>query len=154
MSRILTRSQVIALLVLCAGSSLAGAWGPGSFDNDDALDWAQTFEAKPSMSALISQLESVTRAGYIEAPEGSAAIAAAEVIAAIAGKAASNLPAELAAWARQQPKADALQQLSLARRAVERVARGDESELRELWQESNDASWQASIAGLERRLSP
>ena len=143
----------VALLVLCAGGVLAGAWGTGSFENDDALDWAHEFEAKPSMSALVAALESATGTGYLEAPEGSAAIAAAEVIAAIAGKASASLPAGLAAWARKQPKAEGLQRLPLARKAVDRVARGEGSELRELWQESNAAAWQASIADLERRLS-
>jgi hypothetical protein len=144
----------VALLIVCAGSVLAGAWGTGSFENDDALDWAQGFEAKPSMSAIVAALEAATGTGYLEAPEGSAAIAAAEVIAAIAGKPSPKLPAGLAAWARKQPKAEGLQRLPLARKAVERVARGEGSELRELWQESNDAAWQASIADLEGRLSP
>ena len=144
----------VALLILCAGGMLAGAWGTGSFENDDALDWAHGFEAKPSMSALVAALESATGTGYLEAPEGSSAIAAAEVIAAIAGKASASLPAGLAAWARKQPKAEGLRRLPLARKAVDRVARGEGSELRELWQESSDAAWQASIADLERRLSP
>jgi hypothetical protein len=154
MSRFPTDALVAALLILCAASVLAGAWGAGSFDNDDALDWAQAFEAKPGMSALVAALEAVTGSGYLEAPEGSAAIAAAEVLAAVAGKPSPKLPADLAAWARKQPKESALQQLPLARKAVERIARGEDSELRELWQEGDAAAWQASIAELEARLSP
>jgi hypothetical protein len=142
------------LVILCAGGALAGAWGPGSFENDDALDWSQAFESKPGMGALVATLEVATGSGYLEAPEGSAAIASAEVVAAVAGKPSPKLPEALAAWARKQPKAEGIQRLPLARKAVERVARGEDSELRELWQEANTAAWQASIAELERRLSP
>lgn len=154
MSRIRTRSLIAVALLLCARGALAGAWGPGSFENDDALDWAQQFEAKPGMRALVATLEAATGAGYLEAPEGSAAIAAAEVLAAVAGKPSPTLPADLAAWAGKQPKESGLQRLPLARKAVARVARGDDSELRALWQESNGAAWRASIAELEARLSP
>jgi hypothetical protein len=153
MRRIPTRFLVAAFLIPCAGSVLAGAWGTGSFENDDALDWAREFEAKPGMNALVSTLEA-TGSGYLEAPEGSAAVAAAEVVAAMAGKPSATLPAGLGAWARKQPRAEALAQLPLARRAVDRVARGESSELRELWHASDAAAWQKSIAELEARLSP
>ena len=102
--------------------------GRRSFDNDDALDWAQGFEANPSMGLVVSSLKRVIGAGYVEAPVGSAAIAAAEVIAAAAGKPSKTLPAGLAAWATKQPKPEAMAQLPLAREAVARVARGERSE--------------------------
>ena len=140
-------------LLCVAGQALAGAWGAGSFDNDDALDWAQNFEASPSMDLVASSLTRVIGAGYVEAPEGSAAIAAAEAIAAAIGKPPATLPAGLAAWAVKQSKPEAQAQLPLARQAVARVARGERSELRELWSESNIGAWQAAVADLEKRLS-
>jgi hypothetical protein len=57
----------------CSG----GAWGPGSFENDDALDWASEFNLNPRVAVLVETLRVVAEALYIEAPDGSAAIAAA-----------------------------------------------------------------------------
>jgi hypothetical protein len=147
------RFLLAAGLLCVAGQALAGAWGAGSFDNDDALDWAQNFEASPSMDLVASSLKRVIGAGYVEAPEGSAAIAGAEAIAAAIGKPSATLPAGLAAWAFKQSKPEAQAQLPLARQAVARVARGERSELRELWSESNIGAWQAAVADLEKRLS-
>jgi uncharacterized protein DUF4259 len=139
-------------ILLFAVRVLAGAWGSGSFENDDALDWAKEFEEKPTMAFVVASLKRVTGDGYIEAPEASAAIAAAEVVAAAAGKPSPTLPTGVAAWAAKQSRSDATAQLPLARQAVARVARGERSELRDLWQESNAGAWQAAISDLENRL--
>jgi hypothetical protein len=111
------------------------------------------FFAVQSMASLVASLKRATGPGYLEAPEGSAAIAAAEVVAAAAGHPSPSLPAPLAAWAAKQTKAEAVAQLALARQAVDRVARGERSELRELWDESNPAAWRAAVADLEKRLA-
>jgi len=127
------------------------AWDVGSFDNDDAEDWAAEFEEAPSMSSIIESLERAIAARYVEAPEGSIAIAAAEVVAAVAGSPSPNLPPGIAAWAaKQQPEPG---HLALARKAVTRVATSKSSELRELWEESTPDEWQAAIADLEDRLA-
>ncbi len=128
-----------------------GAWDVGSFDNDDAEDWAAEFEESPSMSAVIESLERAIASRYVEAPEGSIAIAAAEVVAAVAGNASPALPAGIAAWAARQPRQGGSERL--ARKAVARVSMGKSSELRELWEDSTPAEWQAAIAELEERLA-
>ena len=61
-----------------------GAWGCGSFENDDAVDWVYEFESS-GVAAVASALEhvsSIAEDEYLEAPEASAAIAAAEIVAA------------------------------------------------------------------------
>jgi hypothetical protein len=141
------------LLLLWAVQAFAGTWGTGSFENDDALDWAQEFESRPSMAVVVSTLKRVNGTSYIEASDGAAVIAAAEVVAAAAGSPSKSLPVPLATWAAKQPKAEAVAQLPLARQAVARVARGDRSELRELWLGSKAAAWQAAVAELEARLT-
>jgi hypothetical protein len=130
-----------------------GAWDVGSFDNDDAEDWAAEFEESPSMSAVIESLERAIASRYVEAPEGSIAIAAAEVVAAVAGNASPALPAGIAAWATKQPRQEGIEKLALARKAVARVTMGKSSELRELWEDSTPAEWQAAIADLEECLA-
>ena len=64
-----------------------------------------------------------------------------------------SLPPALREWAVEQPKDEAAARLPLARQAVDRVARRDRSELRELWQESKLAEWETAIAELEARLA-
>jgi hypothetical protein len=129
------------------------AWDVGSFDNDDAEDWAEDFEESPSMSSIVESLERAITSRYVEAPEGSIAIAAAEVIAAIVGSPSPGLPAGIAAWAAKQPRETGSAKLALARKAVTRVATSKGSELRELWEDSTPAEWQDAIADLEERLA-
>ncbi len=129
-----------------------GAWAHGSFANDDALDWVATLSRSGS-SAISQALSAVPEADddYLEAPTASAAIAAAEVVAAQAGSPADKFPAEVSAWVASQPR-PAPELIALARRAVQRVLRL--SELRDLWAESEDSdAWQAEVSGLLARLS-
>ena len=53
-----------------------GAWGRGSFDNDDAADWVYEFE-RDGAAAVASALRQAAALGeddYLEAPEASQAI--------------------------------------------------------------------------------
>jgi hypothetical protein len=146
-------SLVIAIVLGAgAGTALAGAWGEGSFQNDDALDWVATCASTKSTAPVRDALERALRGKYLEAPEGSSAVAAAEVVAAAKGKPNPKLPAELAAWVKRQP-AQALSLLApLATRALTRVRDPKASELRQLWDEGNPAKWLAAIANLESRV--
>jgi len=61
-----------------------GAWGTGNFENDDALDWVADLESAEDFSPLQEVLNMITESeGYLESPDCSNALAAAEVIAAI-----------------------------------------------------------------------
>src|SRR5262249_13924060 len=88
---------------------------------------------------------------YLEAPEASMGIAAAEVVAALLGKLAAKLPDEVTSWlVGKKPPKPAL--VKKAQRVVERILK--DSELKELWAESEDsAKWQQEIEGLLQRLS-
>jgi Domain of unknown function (DUF4259) len=152
-----TLLAVVPLLLLPA-ISRAGASGVGSFENDDALDWADecamALSAKPVEEAL-SGAVSVLAKLYLQAPAGSQAIAAAEVVAAAGGRASASLPEKLSAWVKKQPKEPLLALRPLARRAVNRVAKESRSELRSLWGEGDGrllAEWQAAVNDLLRRL--
>src|SRR5688572_25986973 len=94
-------------LGLCLASSpaaRAGAWGVGSFDNDDALDWIGLCARSSDPQVVSSALNTALKGGYLQAPEGSAAIAAAEAVAAALGRPSSKLPKELAVWVTSQQK--------------------------------------------------
>jgi Domain of unknown function (DUF4259) len=129
-----------------------GAWSHGNFANDNALDWVAALRRDGS-GAVIHALNAVPESDdqYLQASTASAALAAAEVVAAQAGSPAPKLPTKVSAWVSNQPP-PAPELVAIARRAVERVLR--RSELRDLWAESaSSEAWQAEVAGLLTRLS-
>ena len=130
-----------------------GAWGSGSFDNDDASDWlADACDAHNQQSitdALITVAE-MDAGDYLEAPDCSVGIAAAELVAAQQGAPHPKLVAE---WADCLAKLEPINAsaVSLALQTLERIK--NNSELKELWDESETPSeWYVAIADLEARL--
>jgi len=129
-----------------------GAWGHASFDNDDALDWIDDLRSS-GQSAILEALDRVLDEAHDgpEAPDCSEALAAAEVVAALRGRPASNLPEEVRAWVSGKPAPG--EQL-IARALAATNAIYSDSELRNLWEESNDcAKWQAQAKELQLRLA-
>jgi hypothetical protein len=112
-----------------------GAWGSKIFENDDAADFVAAFEQE-GVVAISRALDAACRPGsYIEAPEGSVALAAAAMVAAANG--ASGLLSEPAQSALNGvTNWQALTGLKgKARRAVDCVE-GPSSELIELWDDA------------------
>lgn len=131
-----------------------GAWGSGPFDNDDACDWAFELE-EGGVKYIKATLQTVTKSKpdeYVEAPECSNAIAAAEVVAAMNGQGLKKLPEEVSDWLGSKPKlSPELKSLALA--AIDRI--GSKSELKELWDEAkpdDKKQWYASLKDLTNRL--
>ncbi len=129
-----------------------GAWGYGNFENDDAMDFVGDLETTTGTGHLSTILYAISddRSEYVEAPESSSAIAAAEVVAALIGNPHPELPEEVSRWVAQQSGSYD----NLAREAVRAVGRiAESSELRELWEEADDfPRWQESIVDLIARL--
>lgn len=129
-----------------------GAWGAGSFDNDDAMDWIIGLSDGAGDSVVREALVPVAspNEGYLQAPDCSIAIAAAEAVAAARGHPNPALPDEVAGWVAKKPSL-ATDLTVLAKAAVERIAR--DSELKELWDESDSAdTWRAAMSDLRKRL--
>jgi hypothetical protein len=129
-----------------------GAWGAGSFDNDDAMDWVIGLVEGSGESVLRAAPASLPSgdASYLEARACSIAIAAAAAIAAARGHPAAPMPEEVTGWPKRKPVL-AGDLVVLARAAVDRIGR--KSELKELWDESDSADeWHAAIVDLRRRL--
>jgi hypothetical protein len=129
-----------------------GAWGAGSFDNDDAMEWADELMDSGDTEAIEEALEAVTVRDKesLEAPDACVALAAAEVVAALNNAAGPDLPDDLQKWIRKQ-KGERQDLVQLALRAIKRVR--TESELKILWEESGDAGeWYENISNLEERL--
>jgi hypothetical protein len=129
-----------------------GASGAGAFDNDDAMDFLAELPSRGT-AALQEALTEVVALGpddYLEAPEASRAVAAAELVAAMLGAAAVDLPQEAAEWlADAQAPDPSLQASAVA--ALERVV--SNSELAELWEDSGDDAWRTQQADLMQRVS-
>lgn len=128
------------------------AWASGLFDNDDALDFIEDLAEAPDWRTVVQILDHVTKAaGYLEAPEGQIAVAAAAIVAAAVGD-ATILPdnqRELKAALGAPPEGA----VRLARSALARVV-APASELDELWQEGEDHdAWLTQIAALQTTLS-
>ena len=131
-----------------------GAWSIGAFANDDASDWVYELEGADDLALCRDALEEADEVhGYLDAGEGARAIAAAEVMAAAAGRRGKDVPEEVDAWLDTVKPKPTDGDLALARRAVERV-RGARSELAETWTASpSKGDWLASIDDLVARLS-
>jgi hypothetical protein len=91
------------------------------------------------------------RDGYMEAPDGCQLVAAAAVVAAACGKSPTGLSPGLAEWI--QGKEAVLKYLAPAALAAIQRVRSDASELRDLWQESDDFSaWSADLESISTAL--
>lgn len=131
-----------------------GAWGHAAFENDSALDWVATLEEFDDSTLLRETLERVTQLAsnaYLEADPCCEAIAAAEIVAALLGRAADDLPDEVSAWAEARRGRHEKSLAPLALAALKRIRTS--SELKELWEESGADDWNASLDELERRLT-
>lgn len=131
-----------------------GAWGTGTFDNDDAADWAyellQSADLRPAREALAATMDSD---GWLEIPEGACAVAAASVVAAGFDGDVRGFPDDVVEWLEYHPDAGSLADARLAIDALERVASVD-SELREVWLEAaTGPAWVEELARLVYRLA-
>lgn len=131
-------------------------WGTGSFENDDALNWAS--------AAPDGDLEHVRSAlAPLAAPDGARAeahaaaraLAAAEAIATLRGAPPDALPEAVAAWIATLPHEFDDTFLADARAATDRVVT-EPSELLDLWAKAGPeeaTAWQAGVANLRDRLA-
>jgi hypothetical protein len=130
-----------------------GAWGYGSFENDNALDWRHDFEAE-GVGAIVLALSDVVGLPEKEAPktaEACVAIAASEVVAAVKDGDTSKLPEPMnKALAIHRHAIDLMALLPQANGAVDRIVR--RSELKELWEGPAFEKWIAEMSALQARL--
>lgn len=132
-----------------------GAWGVLAFDNDDANDWAYDLEQADDLALVESAFAAVEEAeDYLEATDASNALAACEVLARLNGKPGYTNPytEKVDAWVAAHPLTPPAGLLKRADAAIDRIL-GENSELKDLWSESDEnANWVASVEELRRRL--
>ncbi len=131
-----------------------GAWGLGSFDNDEAADYVVELLGAASAEVLTRALKGVVESihEYVETSECERGIAAAEVVAAMNGSPSTELPEEAAAWGAAHRAELSPEMVSLALTAVGRIR--ECSELKDLHIDSEQVEpWLAHLDELETRLS-
>lgn len=134
-----------------------GTWSHESFGNDTANDWAYELEDATDFSVIEAALQVALDEGdeYLDADLAMEAIAAVEVIAKRLGKGTQSdvYTEKVDQWLEtisEQPS-DGL--LSLAKRVLERIV-ADDSELKELWLESDEYElWLGNIQQLNDALN-
>ncbi len=134
-----------------------GAWGTGSFENDNARDWIQEFQRDPHLSAVEARLRDTADfplSEYMEYPDCYGAVAAAEVVAALNGKPSPALPVELIGFLSSHHAMPAQSLLRVAIQALDRVLQPDNSEATDGWVSDADrAQWVTCIQDLRNRLT-
>jgi len=130
-----------------------GAWGPGPFDNDAAVEFLNTLRASPSrlVTKVLRQIARTPPETYIDIDDGGAGWAACEIVALSFGygdTAAEDHILDLAEKLR--PKEE---HRTLALDVLRRIADRSNSELAVLWHEGSDGEqFDAGLEHLRSRL--
>ena len=132
-----------------------GAWGSGIFENDAAMDFIGNLADHPENadSVLREALETAAHmGGYLDAPEGEEALAAAAIISLAADGSPVQPEPSVEDYARKISRKVPSGLAPLAIEAIDRVL-ADESELRELWEEQDAvAEWRAEPDAVRHHL--
>lgn len=127
-----------------------GAWGHKAFENDEASDWVYDLESSED-GELVTAALAGSFEEYVESPEGDTARAAAEVVAAALGHGREDLPEEVTLWVSKYGST-VVHLKDTAVRTLQRVV-GEESELRELWEEAEEVElFEEDVNDCIRRL--
>jgi len=134
-----------------------GTWSHEPFGNDSACDWAYGLVKQKHFTSVETAIRSVLDEGdgYVDADVAVEAVAAAEVLAKALGRGtqADVYTEEVDAWLASisiKPSSDLVDK---ANAALGRILES-ESELRELWEESDELdAWESSIRTLQAALS-
>ncbi len=116
-----------------------GAWGHGAFQNDDALDFVGDLREAGSWKSAAAEIQriadDVADGEYIEAPDASILLAAGALAAHQRGR-------PVAEWTDDVPPSSFPtcpdRVVAAIAAALPRAVRGPDSELRELWEDTDD----------------
>ncbi len=126
----------------------------GSFANEDALDWLDSFTADGAraLQAALGAVNDLDPNDYLEAVPAAHALAAAEIVAAARDGDTERVPEEaLERISEDRAKLCNAPLVDAARNAVERVV--SDSELKELWDDTEHGElWEEEVRELLDRL--
>lgn len=128
------------------------AWGTKTFEEDTALAWiSELIDSNDPREFLVDSLS--TDPGYIEADQGSGILAACETLIAVLDEPRAGVPGELVDWVGYNESEDLSDLPEVAVIALDKVL-ADESELREIWSESEEyEEWYANVEQMREVLA-
>ena len=134
-----------------------GAWGPLTFDNDTACDWSYDLENTDDLSLVESAFAEVESTGpedHLDQDLACNALAACEVLARLRGHPGYNnaYTGAVDRWVAAHKLPPSSDLLARATAVIDRIL-APNSELRELWDETEDPEWQDAVHDLRRRLT-
>lgn len=134
-----------------------GAWSHEPFGNDTSNDWAYGLEGTSDLSHIEAALDNALgeEDEYLDASIAEEAIGAIEVIAKLLGRGTQSdvYTEKVDAWVSTIKQKPGPELINKARQVIALILSSD-SELNELWQESDEYSmWQASMAQLQAAVS-
>ena len=112
------------------------AWGTKTFEEDTANDWIQELIDSEDAREFLSESLSIDP-GYIEADQAAIVLAASETLIALLDEPRAAVPGELVDWVGDNECDDVSDLPEVALPALAKVL-GKESELREIWSDSED----------------
>ena len=145
----------LVVLLFASSSAYAGAWDTGPFDNDDALDFVYELTEASPYRALWQALGPcmASRGEYLDATDGSRAVAAAALVAANLSGDTDSVPEEVRAWVSEKSWAADVKLVGSADYCMKEVNNKDTSELAQLWADSGlYDEWAATIATIMKEL--
>jgi hypothetical protein len=133
-----------------------GTWSIEPFGNDDAADWAAELEESNDPSLIQEAINVILAVGdeYLEAPDATVAVAAIDVLARIAGNFGerTSYTEALDSWVEGLEFTPDPELIDKALQALDRIL-AEDSELRELWEESDEFdAWKTSMQALRERV--
>ena len=133
-----------------------GAWGVLAFDNDTANDWAYDLDEVDDLSLVESAFDEIEEVGgdYLDQDVACNALAACEVIARLRGNPGykNAYTEKVDEWVAAHNLKPPAKLIKRATAAIDRVL-GEQSELRQLWEETDELdTWRESVDDLRRRV--
>ncbi len=131
-----------------------GTWGIEPFENDTAADWVWDLEEATSIEPLVAAL--AVGPAYIDADVGVLAVCAAHVLAAARDpERVVEIPEDLLGFLKKHRAALLVIDPQPAVAVLKRILDEDDSELAQLWQESDEdyAKWTQHTAGIIQTLA-
>jgi len=133
-----------------------GTWAIDALGNDGACDWAYDLDEYNDLSLVEEALNKALAGGaeYLESLDACEALAAIEVIARLQGNwGEKNAYSEsIDVWVEKTKLVPSKALAEKAHTVIERIL-AEDSELKELWQESEEFdAWEASVKNLAGRI--
>ncbi|MEO6734653.1 MAG: DUF4259 domain-containing protein [Ferruginibacter sp.] len=137
-----------------------GAWGHGHFENDSALDFVGDIEdSKNPKQLFIDTLDNAVNSDYLDSDDACyTVVTSAYIDSQVSGTRYTSVedeePMNIDTFISQNPSLDLADLKDKAVSALKRVV-GDDSELKELWEENEEdyPLWRSNIEQLISRLS-